>query len=339
MSNTKGSPSNGLTRREFLVATSASAAGLALAGQATAQDQKKPVTIGTGKWTYTLVEGWPVMPEGVNLQMGCAVVVDSRDRIYVHSQAAKNVVVFDRMGKPIKDWGMSLDKAAHGTYLHREGTDEFLFFSILGPFNQIVKTDLDGKVLLRIGNVPEENSTNVKFPFNNPTDVAVAPNGDIWVCEGYGGQKVHRFNAQGKFIQTVGESGTGPGQFRTPHGIWIDTRKTEHEVWVADRSNSRLQIFDMDGKLKRQVKEGIRNPCCFYQYRDVLFVPDLDKVVSIIDRDDKVVAQLGDGKLFTDESGFKAPHALTIDSHGDLYVVEWVADGRLRKYKRTPIKT
>lgn len=338
MSGKNGGSANGLTRREFLAGAGASVAGLALAGSAVAQEQKKPITIGSGKWTYTLVEGWPVMPEGVNFKMGCAVVVDSKDRIYVHSQAAKNVVVFDRHGKPIKDWGMNLDQAAHGTFLHKDGKDEFLFFSILNPFHQVVKTDLDGKVLLRIGNVPEENSTNIKFPFNNPTDVAIAPNGDIWVCEGYGGQKVHRFNQEGKFIQTVGEKGSGPGQFATPHGIWIDTRKSTHEVWIADRSNHRLQVFDMDGKLKRQITEGIRNPCCFYQYQDVLFVPDLDKVVSIVDKDDRVIAQLGDGKVFTDESGFKAPHALTLDSHGDLYVVEWVADGRLRKYRHTPVK-
>ena len=252
----------GLNRRDFLFGAGLTAAGLATGMAAEAQ---APVTIGSGEWTYTLVPGWGTVPEGLKFKMGCAVVVDSQDRVYVHSQAEKNVVVFDRNGTVLKDWGMSLDASAHGTYLHRDGNDEFLFFSILGPINQVVKTDLDGKVLMRIGNVPEENSTNIKFPFNNATDVAVAPNGDIWVCEGYGGQKVHRFNKLGKFIQTVGDRGAEPGLFNTPHGIWIDTRKAQHEVWVADRGNRRLQVFDMDGKLNRVVaqKDAIRNPCCF----------------------------------------------------------------------------
>ena len=327
----------GLNRREFLFGAGLTAAGLATGMAAEAQ---APVTIGSGEWTYTLVPGWGTVPEGLKFKMGCAVVVDSQDRVYVHSQAEKNVVVFDRNGTVLKDWGMSLDASAHGTYLHRDGKDEFLFFSILGPINQVVKTDLDGKVLLRIGNVPEENSTNIKFPFNNATDVAVAPNGDIWVCEGYGGQKVHRFNKLGKFIQTVGDRGAEPGLFNTPHGIWIDTRKPQHEVWVADRGNRRLQVFDMDGTLNRVVaqKDAIRNPCCFYQHKNVLFVPDLDKIVYILDEQDQVIAQLGDGKALQGDQAFMAPHALTLDSKGDLYVVEWVADGRLRKFKHTPVK-
>jgi hypothetical protein len=116
----------------------------------------------------------------------------------------------------------------------------------------------------------------------------------------------------------------------------VDTRRGEPELYIADRANGRLQIFSMDGQLRRMVYQGLRQPCCFYQHKGHLFIPDLNKVVTILDEEDRVAAMLGDGTKLTDDSAFKAPHALTVDSHGDLYVVEWVADARLRKFRHTP---
>jgi hypothetical protein len=329
-----------LSRRELLsaagvgVGMAISPAALAAAEPATAEPEN--ATIGSGKWRYTLVPGWGAPPEGMKYEWGCAIVVDSRDRVYVHSRAQRSVLVFDRSGALVKDFGAEFARTGHGLYLSREGSDEFLYFTD-HPRNLVVKTDLDGKVLMRIGAVSQENPSNIRFPFNQPTDVAVAPNGDVWVCEGYGANLVHTFSAAGKFIRTVGSPGSGPGQFKTCHGIWVDTRKQkdEPEIYVADRNNNRIQVFDPRGSLKRMLYDGIRNPCCFYEHRGKLFVPDLDKVVTILDERDAVVAQLGDGRLGGEHS-FKTPHALTLDSHGDLYVVEWVPDARLRKFRHTP---
>lgn len=343
----------GLNRRELLKAGGA-VAGAAIvpavvARQSMAADAASAVRIGEGKWSYSLVEGWGAPPDGAKYDMGCAIVCDSKDNVYMHSHAAKMVYVFDRKGKLLRDFGVDFagdGKASelasgHGMYLHKEGGDEFLFFSVLKPYHQVIKTDLQGKTLLRLGGVNSESTTSIKAPFNNPTDVAVAPNGDIYVCEGYGGNVVRRFDKNGKALGVIGKPGKGPGEFITCHGIWVDTRndkKYNPELWIADRNNNRLQVFTMDGKLKRILTDGIRQPCCFYQHRDYLFVPDLDKVVTILDIDDKVVSQLGDGRILTDDSAFKLPHALTIDSRGDLYVIEWVPDARLRKFKRTPNK-
>ena len=332
---------NSLTRRSFL-GGAAAAAGLALGGQAAAQES---VTIGSGRWTYTPVPGWGPPPEGTTFKMGCAIVADSQDRIYVHSQAEKMVVVYDRDGKVLRDFGTDFTgtggaiqrPACHGLYLQKSGNDEFLYFSVLKPYHQVIKTDLSGKVLMRLGGVASESTTSIKAPFNNPTDVAVAPNGDIYVCEGYGGNVVRRFDAQGKALGVIGSPGTSPGQFKTCHGIWVDTRRgKEPELYIADRENHRLQVFTMDGQLKREVG-GFRRPCCFYQYRGVLLVPDLVKTVSVLNREDKIVAQLGDGNApDASPTAFQAPHALTVDSEGSLYVVEWVPDARLRKFKHTP---
>lgn len=335
MNTTNGHHNNAISRRKFLAQTGIVVAGAA--GVVRAEEPKKsPLTIGSGHWTYTLVEGWGAPPEGMKFEWGCAIVVDSQDRVYVHSQAKKAVVVYDRDGRILTDWGAEFaGKEAHGLYWSKEGKDEFLYFSHLS--NAVVKTDLNGKVLLRIGNVAEENSTNIKFTFNKPTDLAIAPNGDLYVCEGYGGNQVHVFSAQGKYKKTIGKPGSGPGEFKTPHGIWVDTRKSEPELYVADRANGRVQIFSLDGEWKREIKDGIvRNPCCFYEFKGKMFVPDLNKRVTVLDEHDQPVAQLGDGLVKEDDSTFRAPHALTVDSHGDLYVFEWVPDGRLRKFKHTP---
>jgi len=332
-------------RRRFLGAAGTAAAGLALGLRAEGGETLGP-TFGAGKYTYRQVEGWGAPPEGMTFKMGCAIVADRRDNVYVHSQAEKMVVVYDRSGRILRDFGTDFTAgggaihrpACHGLYLQRVGNDEFLYFSVLRPYNQVIKTDLNGKVLLRLGNVAEENATSIRAPFNNPTDVAVAPNGDLYVCEGYGGNVVRRFDARGKALGVIGSPGKAPGQFATCHGIWVDTRRgKDTELYVADRANNRLQVFSLDGAFRREVRGDIRNPCCFYQHRDLLFVPDLDKVVTVLDREDRIVAQLGDGKATQQGHEFKTPHALTLDSKGDLYVVEWVPDARLRKFKHAPV--
>ncbi len=334
-----------VTRRQLLGVAGAGIAGAALGvSSADAQDS---VTIGEGRYAYELVRGWGTPPEGITFKMGCAIVADRHDNIYMHSQADRMVVVYDRQGNLLRDFGTDFTGvggniqrgACHGLYLHREGGDEFLYFSVLNPYHQVIKTDLHGKILMRIGNVASENSTNIKAPLNNPTDVAVAPNGDIYVCDGYGDQIVRRFSREGKLIQAIGKPGKGPGEFQTCHGIWVDLRgkkKDEPELYIADRANGRLQVFTLDGVLKREVRDQMRNPCCFYTHKELMFVPDLAKVVTILDREDRPVASLGDGSRLQGEAAFQAPHALTVDSRGDLYVIEWVADARLRKFRHRP---
>jgi sugar lactone lactonase YvrE len=323
-----------LDRRTFLEGLVAAAALGATGAPAAADAPGAPVTIGSGEATYTLVPGWGAVP-GMNYAWGCAVVVDSQDRVYVHSRSFRSVLVFSPDGKLLNSWGAEFWGTGHGLYHAREGSDEYLWFTD-HPRNLVVKTRLDGTPVLRIGNVKSESATSIQFTFDQPTDLAIAPTGDIYVCEGYGGNKVHQFRHDGTFVRTIGKPGKGDGEFSTPHGIWVDTRRAEPELLVADRTNGRIQIFDLEGKLKRILKDSVRNPCCFYPYGDRMFVPDLASRVTILDVDDRVVAQLGDGAEVKNDTNFVAPHALTVDSKGDLYVVEWVPDARLRKFSHTP---
>jgi peptidylamidoglycolate lyase len=364
-----------LNRRDFLAGTAAVAAASAL--PALAADKSAPARIGTGKWTYTLDPAWGELPTGMNYGFGCGIVVDSQDRVYVTSRSTNPcVAVFSREGKLLETWSKDFGNGynpeqvmatAHCVYWSKEGKDEFLYFTensvrdnpTLGK--RVYKTDLKGKVLYTIGNVDKEDSTHQKFTWTNPTDVAVAPNGDIYIVDGYGSQIVSRFDKNFKHLKTIGgradaKAPKGPdaphGTFSTCHGVWISTLKSTPEVYIADRANGRYEVYDLELNYRRTISgDFVRNPCCFYQHDGHLYVPDLGALVVILDQNDQPVARLGDGRTLKKEdfdrlkkepspdlaAHFATPHALCVDSQGSLYILEWVPYGRVRKFKHTPM--
>jgi hypothetical protein len=361
-----------LTRRDFLAVSATAAAATALPSLAAAGSE--PVRIGSGKWTYTLDESWGRLPGDMKFGLGCGIVVDSKDRVYVTSRSASPcVAVFSREGKLLETWskdfgdkvGYSTDQVkdtAHCVYWSREGRDEFLYFTENVSTNKegpklgkrVYKTDLKGKVLYTIGNVEKETSTSQKFTWTSPTDVAVAANGDIYIVDGYGSQIVSRFDKNFRHLKTIGgradaSAKKGPdaphGTFNTCHGVWINTLKREPEVYIADRANSRYEVYDLELNYKRTINgDFVRNPCCFYQHDGHLYVPDLGSLVVILDKDDQPVAKLGDGRGVKKEEfehgrkdKFATPHAMCVDSKGDFYVLEWLPYGRVRKFKHTPM--
>jgi hypothetical protein len=361
---------NRLARRDFLKLGAAAAAGLALPSSGPADEPKTPIRLGSGAHTYELVEGWGRLPEGMKYGFGCGVVVDSQDRVYVTSRSTSPcVAVFDRDGKLLETWsndfadkvGYTIDQVkdtAHCLYRSKEGKDEFLYFTEnvstnkAGPKlgKRVYKTDLHGKILYVIGNVEKEGSTSQKFEWTSPTDVAVSANGDIYVVDGYGSQRVSRFDKNFTHIKTIGaktaKTAVGPnaphGTFNTCHGVWINTLKSEPEVFIADRNNGRIEVYSLELEFIRSLKDDVRNPCCFYQHKENLFIPDLGGKVTILDPDGKLVIHLGDGfdaagkptpDNKTNPSLFSRPHAMCVDSRGDFYVVEWLDFGRPRKFK------
>lgn len=360
---------NRVNRRDFLKLTGTAAAGLAVPGLVHAKESNVAVRIGSGTHTYEVVENWGQLPAGMKYGFGCGVVVDSKDRVYVTSRSSNPcVAIFDRHGKLLETWsndfadkvGYAVEQVkdtAHGIYWSKEGKNEFLYFTENVSTNKegpklgkrVYKTDMHGKILYVIGNVEKEGSTSQKFDWTSPTDVAVAANGDIYVVDGYGSQRVSRFDKNFKHIKTIGEktakSAVGPnaphGTFNTCHGVWINTLKSESEIFIADRHNDRIEIYSLELEYKRTLAE-VRTPCCFYQHKKNLYIPELGSRVTILDPDGNIAARLGDGRgpdgkpkadAKTNPALFAAPHALCVDSHGDFYVVEWVDFGRPRKFK------
>src|SRR6266550_855206 len=216
---------NRLARRDFLKLGAAAAAGLALPCAGQADEPKEPVRLGSGAHTYELVEDWGQLPAGMKYGLGCGVVVDSQDRVYVTSRSTNPcVAVFDRHGKLLETWGNDFaDKVgytpeqvkdtAHCIYWSKEGKSEFLYFTENVSTNKegpklgkrVYKTDLHGNILYVIGNVEKEGSSSQKFDWTSPTDVAVSANGDIYVVDGYGSQRVSRFDKNFTLIKTIGE--------------------------------------------------------------------------------------------------------------------------------------
>ncbi len=347
------------TRREFLELAGVGLVGAAVVNQSVFADAKQTVTIGSGKWTYTLDETWGKLPSAMSYGFGCAIVVDSKDRIIVTSRSESPcVAIFSRTGELLETWSndfankvglntAQVKASAHGLYWSKEADGEYLYFTenvvkATGEGARVYKTDMTGKILYELGKNVKASSTSQPFTFTNPTDVAVAPNGDIYIVDGYGSQLVYRFDKNFKHIKTIGGPGTEHGQFKTCHGVWVRTLQgKESEVYIADRANGRLEVYSLDLEYKRTIPD-MKNPCCFYQHADHLFVPELGARVSIVDSNDQVVARLGDGAgIKKDEiekhpEAFATPHALTVDSHGDLYVIEWLPFGRPRKFRHTP---
>ena len=351
-----------LNRRDFLRMSTTAAAGLALSASA-ADDAAARVRIGSGAHTYELDPNWGKLPSGMKYGFGCGIIVDSKDRVYVTSRSkTAPVAIFDRDGKLLETWGQDFAEkvgynpaqvadTAHCLYHSKEGNQEFIYWTENISANKafgarVYKTDLKGKILYEIGRNVKSSDTSQPFDWTNPTDVAVAPNGDIYVVDGYGSQRVTRFDKNFKPLRTIGGKGKEDGQFQTCHGVWVNTLKSEPEIYIADRHNDRLQVFDLELNHKRTLKGDVRNPCCFYQQGGKLFIPDLASRVTILGPDDKVLAHLGDGKEAdgktnkpdnkTNPALFATPHALTVDSQGSFYLVEWVDFGRARKFK--PVK-
>jgi peptidylamidoglycolate lyase len=359
------------SRRDFLAATSASAMAVGLQS-ALGQDAaaKSPVLIGSGKFTYVLDPNWGKLPEGMNYGHGCAIVVDSQDRIIVTSRSQNQcVAIFNAAGKLLETWADTFPQkiglqnmgqvaaTAHGLYWSKEPAGEFLYWTenkgnANSPGARVYKTDMQGKVLYSLGHVKAGDNSQVFTKtsiggkdvdcFTNPTDVAVAANGDIYIVDGYGSQYVHKFDKDFKHVKTIGGRGKEHGQFNTCHGVWINTVKKDPEVWIADRANNRIEIYSLDLEYKRTI-EGVRTPCCFYQHDGHIYVPELGARVSIIDENDKIVVSMGDGQGIKPPDSekhpdkFVHPHALTLDSKGNLYVLEWLPHGRVRKFTHVPV--
>lgn len=348
MTHQNPSPSE-LTRRQFVKSAAAACAVGSIAPTILhAQDKAgdKAMVLGEGKHTYELVPGWGKLPESKRYGNTHGVAVDSESNVYIFNQSDDALVVFDKDGKFIKSWGAQYKPGAHGLTLNKERSEEFLYLCDYAR-PQVVKTTLDGDVIQEYG-MPPMNDVYPEPGKYKPTNLAVAPNGDVYVADGYGQSWVHQYKNDGEYVKSWGGKGKEQGKLSCPHGIWIDRRGTgDPVIIVADRANERLQTFAHDGTPVEVINGDFRHPCHFDTKDGDLLVPGLHGVVSILDSDNKVIARLGDNPGVNKQpkypnlpheqrvaGKFISPHGACWDHNGDLYVVEWVADGRVTKLRR-----
>jgi hypothetical protein len=260
------------------------------------------------------------------------------------------MVVFDEKGKFVKSWGKEFKGGAHGLHIRKEGKQEFLYLCDTKRA-VVVKATLDGEEVFSLGYPkeseqykPGEDGKPKKY---SPTNLAIAPNGDIYVGDGYGSSYINQYNSKGEYIRTFGGPGKDAGQLSCPHGITVDLRGSEPLLLVADRSNNRLQYFSLDGKHARFSGIGEVNlPCHFNMHKGVTVIPDLAARVTLLDKSDKVIAQLGEDPSNTwkdlrkeprdkfHPGKFICPHGACFDHKGNIFVVEWVEVGRVTKLRK-----
>ncbi len=212
-----------------------------------------------GTEPYTVVHGWPVLPEGYVLGQVSGVGVDSHNHVFVfhraeqswaqdksHAISSPTILMFEGAnGKLLASWGENRFLEPHGLRIDREDnvwvTDRAL--------QQVFKFSHDGRLLMTLGT--ERTAGLDGTHFNKPTDVAFAADGSIYVSDGYGNNRIAKFSADGKFLLDWGRKGQEPGEFDLPHNVAVDAQGL---VYVADRSNSRIQVFDANGKFLRMWK-------------------------------------------------------------------------------------
>ena len=207
----------------------------------------KPVVLGEGKFQYE-VSGlnWGNLPEGWVYKEATAVDVDSKDRVYVFNRGTTPMIVFDSEGTIVDTWGDGVFSNPHGVTV---GPDDEIYCVDNGD-HTVRKFTSDGKLLLTVGNPGQSAPPMSGIPFARPTHVAVEPNtGNFYVADGYTNASVHKFSPDGKLLLSWGESGTNPGQFNIVHGVNVDSNGW---VYIADRENHRIQVFDSNGKFETQ---------------------------------------------------------------------------------------
>jgi hypothetical protein len=344
-----------VTRRSFLVSAAAAVSAPAFLGATDKAGSKAPI-LGQGEYQYEAIHDWGELPRTIKYGNTHGVCEDSQGNIYIHhtvhatSDNLDTMVVFDHQGKFVHAWGRQFKGGAHGLTIRKEGSEEFLY---LCDFEHgiVTKRTLKGEEVFTLGYPAESDAYKPKDKAPaayRPTNVAIAPNGDIYVGDGYGSSFINQYNAKAEFIRTFGGLGKGDEQLDCPHGLWVDTRDATPLLVVTDRGNSRLQRFALDGKHVDFILGTSKMPCNLYERNGDVVLPDLLSKVIILDRKNNAVASLGEGEYSNKDwstvrnqaagtfapGRFVCPHGACFDHEGNIFVVEWVEAGRVTKLRR-----
>ena len=345
------------TRRDFLATAGVAAVTIAStplidAPFVHADDKSgtKPVIIGEDKHKYACHHGWGQVPDHIKWQDTHGVTVDATGLIYIAHRAPKEIdtiAVFEPSGKFVRSWGKEYAGGGHGIDIRKEGNEEFLYLAWNKPHSKVTKMTLTGEKVWEMQQPAASGKYKDASTFN-PTNIAFAPDGGLYVADGYGSHFVHQYDRDAKYVRTFGGEGTEIGQFKTPHGIWLDDRPgRKPAIVVADRANARLQYFSLDGTPQPDelVKDTVSFPAHFDTRGKEMLVADLHARLTILDKDNKVVIHLGYDPDWTKKAlaGFQMrqhpeqweagrfvhPHDACYDKQGNIYVVEWVSAGRV----------
>ena len=273
------------------------------------------------KLAYQVDPDWPQLPAGRNFSETAGIAVDAKENVYVFHRGEDPILVFDKNGKYLRSMAKGMFSRPHGVHIDNEGN----VWAVDDGSHVVVKMDSTGRVRMVLGRLGDPAEKPDRF--NRPTDIAMAPNGDFYVSDGYGNSRVVKFSKEGKFLKAWGKKGVGESEFNIPHTVTVDK---EGLVYVGDRENFRIQVFDGDGNFLRQWNH-VGSPWGLDITEDQkLFMTDghNNRVVKL-DLDGGILGVLGEfGKL---PGRFNFCHHIAAGASGAFYTSE-ILNWRAQKF-------
>ena len=311
-----------------------------------AAEKVAPVRMGCGLMTFDTVPGWGLRPDGRSAlgPTHGAVVIDKDGSVYV--SANKGVVVFSPEGKVVREYVGPDYTMLHDMEIRAEGDAEFIYGARNNSAEGIKFNAHTGEIVLRLP-FPKESGLDLKK--FNPTAITVAPNGDIFLSDGYASNHIFKFDKSGNYLMHFGTKGNDLKQFNTAHGMTLDTRYEPPRLLICDRNHTpkgRLLHYDLEGNFLQEVATGLGMPTSAAVQGDYVSVPDLHGRLVILDKSNTIIAVLGHNVDPATRANFNVPqpqwiegvfsgtHGSYWDKDGNLYVQDWNVDGRIMKLVR-----
>lgn len=273
-----------------------------------------------------VVPNWGHLPKGWALGQTSGVSVDRNDNVWVFNRGPHPVIEFDKNGNFLQSWGDGMFKSSHGIRVDPDGN----VWCVDVAGHNFVKHTPDGRVLMVIGGLNTAGTNETKDAFNRPTGLTFTPSGDFYLSDGYVNSRVVKFNRDGEYLMQWGRKGTGDGEFDTVHDVTLDSKG---RVYVADRENSRVQIFTSDGKFLGKWT-GIGQPWGLYYVvkEDAIYMSDgLNNRIVKLNLDGQILGVLGSYGRAPGQLDF--PHNIAVDSEGSIYVAE-IKNWRVQKFAK-----
>lgn len=341
-----------MRRRDFIKNTALGGVGALYVPQRLAQND---IILGHNNKRYRINTRWSQADVARNPVNDChEMVQDQKGRILLLTNETKNnVLIYDKNGKLLDAWGTTYPGAHGFTLFNENGTDTL--FICDNTRHQVIKTTIDGKVLMTL-DYPKETGLYDKPEEYIPTETAIAPNGDIYVADGYGKDNIIQYDHSGKYIRHFGGRGNGDEHLLNAHGVCVDLRDKAHPcLIVCSRQQNAYKRYDMEGKYLSTIPLPGAWVCRPVIKGDYLYTAVLQSnsrqwmqsgFVSILDKNNKVVSNLaGSEPIYTgaapDEmyqtiKAFQYPHDVCIDDEENMYVAQWNS-GKTYPYKLEPI--
>ncbi len=299
--------------------------------------------VAAGEMKFSIAPGFFERDPGGKLLGPChgGVIEDRAGNLYVTTDTPRGIVVFSPEGKFLRTIG---PMRIHALEIREENGTEFIYAARPGD-HEVVKLRLDGGKEWAIRFPPESGLYQDEKGFN-PCAVTVAPDGSIFVADGYGSNHVLKFDRERQFVKAFGGPGAEEGKFNTCHGIALDTRPGRPLLLVCNRNNDRVEYWDLDGNFVKVIQKDLRMPAAVQIRGDYAVIPELQGRVTVLGKDGAIVAQVGDNPVAAQRANFglppdqwkegicNSPHGACLDRDGNLVVSEWSQFGHLHKFIR-----